>query len=329
MVCNQRSELGGTVLDGKYRVEGPIGYGGTAVVFGAERLMDGHPVAIKMLKREYAHYPDLIRRLHWEADVAYHVGHPGLVRTLDDGELADSSPYVVVERVHGESLCRLIKRVVALEWRAACAVARRVSGVLHAVHRAGYVHRDLKPEHIWLHRAEDGGLGVRLLDFGVCQPPEQDPAQVKRDRGRVFGTPGYVAPEQAAAEAPVDARADLYSLGATLYEMLTGRAPFRGRNVAVLLRRAIEEDAPPLRRMLPSAPIEVARLVDALLARNADARPMNARVAERALLLQMEDVGAVEQALASRLMPTADAPPSSQTVDHVAQTRQVSLADAL
>lgn len=325
MSCNQRSELSGSILDGKYQVREQIGVGGTAVVFGAEQLLDGEPVAIKLLKREYAYYPDLCTRLRWEAEVAWNVRHSSVVQALDEGELADGSPYLVMQRVHGESLSRLLKRSVSLPWQSACVIARRAASVLHAVHRAGYVHRDLKPEHLWLRAGAEGELHLSLLDFGVCQPPHQDPVMQKRERGRVFGTPGYVAPEQASAEPEVDARADLYSLGATMFEMLTGHAPHKGRNVAVLLRRAIEEDAPPLSRMCPDLPPALCRLVDSLLSRNADFRPENARVAERALMLQLEDVGAEERVLARRLMPSTDSTPPLHTVDEGAATRDLKL----
>jgi serine/threonine-protein kinase len=120
----------------------------------------------------------------------------------------------------------------------------RVSAILHAAHAHGYVHRDVKPEHIVMDRAPGGGLRIRLLDFGVCAAATAPQDEKDREVGRVFGTPSYVSPEQASGDPDVDARADVFGMGIVMFEAITGRLPFTGSSVANLLRRIIREDAP-------------------------------------------------------------------------------------
>jgi eukaryotic-like serine/threonine-protein kinase len=275
----QRRELWGALLDGRYRLRKPIGFGATGVVFSA-RDPDGRELAVKLLSAAYAADPELARRLRQEARISLEVRHPGVVECLDQGVLHDGSPYVVFERVRGLSLLSLLRRWGRLSVGEALVVAQRTARVLAAVHAAGFVHRDVKPEHIVL-CSETPQLGLRLLDFGVCTGPATEP-EGARQRFGVYGTPGYASPEQAAAEL-VDGRSDLYGLGATLFEALTGRTPFSGRNPAVILTRTLREDALPLSRFCPDCPRAVEALVGQLLARDPAQRPHNARVVAREL----------------------------------------------
>ena len=123
--------------------------------------------------------------------------------------------------------------------------------MLHSVHRHGYVHRDIKPEHILLNRGPYGELDLHLLDFGVCAADTAPADERGRERGRVYGTPSYASPEQASGNPFVDARADLFSVGVTMFEALTGKLPFTGPDVTAVLRRIIREDAPSLRLFAP------------------------------------------------------------------------------
>jgi serine/threonine-protein kinase len=321
MVGDGRRELWGALLDGLYRLGEPLGCGATGVVLRARRLSDGREVAIKMLRRELAHRADLCLRLRREAEVARAVRHPGVVSCLAQGELPDGSPYVVFERLSGESLLRLLRRRGPLPVTQALAVARRVSRVLSAVHGAGYVHRDLKSEHVWL-SSENGALQVALIDFGVCQPPDGDAASHLAHQ--VLGTPGYLAPEQAAPSGPASARSDLYGLGATLFEALTGRPPYAGPSAVGLLRLALSEDAAPLGQLRAEVPRAVERLVQGLLSRAPESRPLNARVVERALS-QLADtpLARAEAELALELRSGPDAA-LVQTLDEGRPTRTAS-----
>lgn len=240
----ERSELRGTILDGRYLIGEVLGIGGTAVVFEAERLDDGHAVVVKTLRPMFVDNPDLCRRLRREAEVARNVPHPGIVPVTDEGVLRDGSPYLVLERVHGTCLARLLRRVTRLSPELVGLLMIRVAAVLHAAHARGYVHRDVKPEHILMDRDVDGSLRVRLLDFGVCAAATAPLDEKQREVGRVFGTPSYVSPEQASGDPDVDARADVFCMGVVMFEATTGRLPFSASTVANLLRRIIREDAP-------------------------------------------------------------------------------------
>jgi serine/threonine-protein kinase len=298
MALGERAELRGKVLEGKYLVGERIGIGGTGVVFAATRLADGAPVVVKTLRPCFVDHPDLGRRLRREAEVARVVPHPGIVRVLDEGFVDDGSPYVVMEYAHGESLSRLLMRRGPLSGEETVAIAVRVCAILHAAHRAGYVHRDVKPEHVLLDRDASGNLVVRLLDFGVCAAPTQPADERQREMGRVFGTPSYVSPEQAAGRIDIDGRADLFSLGVLMWECLTGRLPFRASNVANLLLRIIREDAPPLTLAAPSLAPELCDAVHVALARAPDGRFPSARAMARALLPFLADRVDTERQLA-------------------------------
>lgn len=280
MLDGQRRELWGALLDGRYRLGRPLGSGATGVVFSARDLSDGRELAVKLLSASYAGDAELAARLRQEARISCEVRHPGIVECLGQGVLQDGSPYVVFERVRGLSLLSLLRRWGRLSVGEALVVAQRTARVLAAVHAAGYVHRDVKPEHIML-STETPVLSLRLLDFGVCVSPASEQEGARRRFG-VYGTPGYASPEQAAAEG-VDGRSDLYGLGATLFEALTGRPPFSGRNPAVILTRTLREDALPLSRLRPDCPRAVEALVSQLLARDPAQRPYNARVVARDL----------------------------------------------
>jgi serine/threonine-protein kinase len=321
MALGERAELRGTVLEGKYLVGERIGIGGTGVVFAATRLLDGAAVVVKTLRPCFLDHPDLGRRLRREAEVARVVPHPGIVPVLDEGFVDDGSPYVVMEHAHGESLSRLLLRRGPLSGEETVAIAVRVCAILHAAHRAGYTHRDVKPEHVLLDRDASGDLVVRLLDFGVCAAPTQPADERQREVGRVFGTPSYVSPEQASGRIDIDGRADLFSLGILMWECLTGRLPFRASNVANLLLRIIREDAPPLVLAAPHVSPELADTIHVALAREPDRRFPSARAMARALTPFLADRVATERQLA------VVARTSSATASRVADEPTLSAAD--
>jgi serine/threonine protein kinase len=165
---SERAELCGQTLDGRYRVLRRIGLGGTGVVFEAKCLHHARRVAIKTLRPCFKHHIDLGVRLRREVEVSKRVVHPGIVRFTDQGTLYDGTPYLVMPLLFGESLARLVARLRELPQLEVSVLASRVASILHAAHAAGYVHRDVKPEHILLNRSPKGELSVHLLDFGVC-----------------------------------------------------------------------------------------------------------------------------------------------------------------
>lgn len=301
MPTEERAELRGATLEGRYQVEQRIGVGGTGVVFAGTRLDDGHSVVIKTLRPVFAHNADLARRLRREREVSQRVGHPAIVPIIDEGLLPDGSPYLVMERVYGEPLNRLLRRMGRLGPLETLAIARRVCDVLHRAHARGYVHRDVKPEHIILDRTPEGDLRVWLLDFGVCASATAPPDERERERGRVFGTPSYVSPEQASGNPDVDARADIFGLGVVLFEALTGRVPFSSDNVTNLLRRIIREDAPRIGLVEPNLSRELDMVVSRMLARDRNERFSSTRAVARALAPLVPRQRRIERHLAVHL----------------------------
>ena len=312
----ERCELRGMILDGRYRVGPSIGTGGTGVVFEAERLATLETVVVKTLRPIYAGYPDLNRRLRREVEVAHRVFHPGIVPVLDEGQLDDGSPYLVMKYIRAESLCAYLRRNRVMSSEEVAVVATRVASILHSVHAKGYVHRDVKPEHVMLNRSPEGELDIYLLDFGVCAAQTAPEDEKRRERGRVFGTPSYSSPEQASGSPDVDGRADLFGLGITLFEALSGRLPFTGSDVNAVLRRIIREDAPRLGLVAMHIDDHMDDLVMRLLSRNPEGRVPNARAVMREFAPWLGDQQQIERRLASKLRVGQDAPSIRQTVRH-------------
>lgn len=311
------------MLDGRYRLGPPLGIGGTSVVFEAERVHDGAAVVVKVLRDTFAFNAELIGRLRREVEVARTVAHPGIVPVLDEGLLEDGSPYVVLERLEGECCARLLRRRGPMPAHHVAAITLRAAAVLHAGHVHGYVHRDVKPEHIVLARTPDGRLDVRLLDYGVCASAHASEQERDAERGRVYGTPAYVSPEQASGKPDVDARADVFALGIFMFEALTGRVPFLSSNVAALLKRIIREDAPRAGLLLPELDLRYDSVVARAMARRIDDRFPSARALGRALLPLVGERAATEREIASLLRHRG---PQADLVATVPDERQLAVA---
>lgn len=214
------------MLDGRYRIVRPLGEGGMGVVYEAEHLLLRRRVAVKLLHPRYASVPEAVRRFVREARAVAAVGHQGIVDVLDFGSV-DGRAYLVMELLAGETLADRLDREGTLSIERACHITAQALSAISAAHAAGVVHRDLKPENIFLVRPESGRDQVKLLDFGISkvQSLEGDDCRTTGN-GNPLGTPGYMAPEQWMCAPDVDHRADLYSLGVMLYEMLTAELPF-------------------------------------------------------------------------------------------------------
>lgn len=313
MACSERAELRGVVLDDRYAIGACIGIGGTGVVFEATRLADGHPCVVKTMRPCFAQNPDLGRRLRRELEVSRVVRHPGMVEIFDEGTLLDGSPYIAMERIGGESLSRLLLRIGVIGEDEAAAIGIRIAAILHQVHRAGYTHRDLKPEHVLLDRDESGDLLVRLLDFGVCAAATAPADERRREQGRVFGTPSYVSPEQASGNPDVDERADVWGMGVVLFEALSGSVPFTASTVNNLLRRIIREDAPRVSQAAPHVTWQLDAVIARALARDPDDRWPTARAFARALSNHVGNRTTVERRLAQMIRTGADSPELAPT----------------
>ncbi len=220
-------DMTGTVLGGKYRIGRKIGSGGIGVVYAAEHVTLGHEVAVKVLRGAAARDGGEIARLRREAYIQVHVEHPNVARVLDLDQMADGSIYVVMERLVGRSLAEKLVRDGLLTPGYAIPVFIDVCRALHAAHKKGVVHRDLKPGNIFL--CEDGL--AKVLDFGMSKLAS---AESLTQAGYTLGTPEYMAPEQCIG-AHVEARTDIYALGVMMYEALTGELPIVAQHRRELL----------------------------------------------------------------------------------------------
>ncbi|MEY2936901.1 MAG: hypothetical protein RL033_7650 [Pseudomonadota bacterium] len=263
----------GQTLGGRYLVTSLIGTGGMGAVYRAEHVQLQKPVALKVLNAEMAQHREAALRFEREAMVSARIMHPHVVSANDSGRLPDGSLYLVLEFVQGRSLRQLLEEEGRLPIPRAVAIAGQIAEALAAAHAAEIVHRDLKPGNVMLLARESNAEFVKVLDFGLARVVGQPSGGEALTRtGAVFGTPEYMAPEQARGEV-VDHRADLYALGVILYELLAGQPPFQAPELVAVLIKHLQEAPPPLP---PDIPQPLARYVMSLLEKLPAQRPSDA-----------------------------------------------------
>jgi serine/threonine-protein kinase len=261
----------GTVVLGRYRIDGLLGRGGMGVVYGAHHTFMDQRVALKLLLPEALTGPESVTRFINEARHAAKIPGDNVCRILDVGLLEDGLPYIAMEYLEGKSL-----EAVAAERRTVDAVdaARWTLEVLVAVghaHARGIVHRDLKPSNLFLATREDGSQVVKVLDFGISK--STDPAQPNLTSTRgMIGSPAYMAPEQLRNAKQADHRADIWSIGIVLYELVAGATPFEVETIGELFSAILERDPSPLATRAPAAPAAFCEVVHRCLVKNRDAR---------------------------------------------------------
>lgn len=279
---------------GRYEIEGRLGEGAMADVYRAHDPGIGRTVAIKVLKPEFGRNPELGERFLREARAAGALNHPNIATIYDVGE-ADGVAYIAMELVEGQPLDTLIQAQGRLPYERVLAIGQQLASALDYAHRAGVVHRDVKPSNILL---TADGRTAKLLDFGVARVGDLDPAgaeqQLARTQvGQMIGTPRYMSPEQALGIA-VDRRSDLFSLGVVLYEMVTGKVAFPGVGLATLAIQIAQERVEPIDRSAADCPPGLRFIIDKLLAKKPDQR--------------FADGDALLKALTRELAATAEAP---------------------
>lgn len=229
------------VLGDRYKVHGYLTRGATARVYLAEDLVDHQPVAIKMLAPESNKSAELSHRMLREAEALRGIDHPNVVRVLDTGETAGKVPYLVLEALPGETLGDFLRRQGTPPFELALSLVRQAAQGLSAAHRAGVVHRDVKPDNFMLVGPSDEPYGLKLIDFGMAK---LDGTGGSSGTHTILGTVEYMAPEQILAE-PVDARTDVYALGVVMFRLFTGHLPFDTTLPADLLRHQLFSSLPP------------------------------------------------------------------------------------
>ncbi len=288
----------GTIVAGKYRLDRILAQGGMGTVFGGQHEWTHRPVAVKLLNYEHARNPEIVKRFLQEARAAATLTHSNVVDVLDMGEDQDGTVYMVLELLEGRTLRAHLREAGRLELGELVEILGPVMDALAAAHRRGVVHRDLKPDNVFLTYDEDGRVIPKLLDFGIAKVRDGD--STATGTGVMIGTPQYMAPEQVRGDRDVGAPADVWSMGVLLYVALSGRMPFSGDAAATILAKVLTERPPPLRVVAPHVPPEVAGVVDRALSAAPEAR--FADMAE----------------MAAALRRAVDAPPSFEASDAAA-----------
>lgn len=241
--------LDGQEVDERYRIKHRVGSGGMSVVYLAERIDGGKPVAVKFLRSAFASLPDFVKRFELEAQACQRLDHDNCLRVVDFG-VAFGSPYLAMEYLDGRSMSELIAQG-PLPPRRAIAITRQILAGLRHAHARGVVHRDLKPGNIMLIEPRTGGEEtVKIMDFGTAQLLGDDDSAPTRRGGTEVGTPWYMSPEQAAGQ-PTDTRADLYTAGVMLFELLTGSRPYTADEPMRVLEMHLNSPIPSARALRP------------------------------------------------------------------------------
>ena len=263
--------LTGTTVGGRYALRGILGEGGMGTVYDAEHLGLGRFVAIKVLNPSQAKKRVAVKRFQQEARAAGAIGHPNICEVYDMGLLDDGSPYLVMEKLVGQTLADRISREGGLPFDDIAEVMIQVLSGLIAAHEKGIVHRDIKPENIFLARRTGYPPIAKILDFGVSKMMAQfatadDQLDLTRT-GMVMGTPYYMSPEQARGERNLDGRVDVYACGVMMYEAIAGKRPFLAPNYNALLLAIINTAPRSLRDVRPATPPQLEQIVRRAMAK--------------------------------------------------------------
>ena len=304
---------------GSYRITERLARGGMGEVYLARHEIMDREAAVKLLHPELTDKRDLVDRFLNEARAAASIRHPGIVEIFDVGHV-DGRAYIVMEYLRGELLASRLART-RIDLDKALLLTRQIAGALGAAHACGIIHRDLKPENIFIVPDPDvvGGERTKILDFGIAKLLESQ-GVVHTVQGAMFGTPTYMAPEQCQDAAQVDRRADLYSLGCIVYELLTGTPPF-GRGGMELIAAHLRDQPPPLRARAPRVSPALESIVMGLLAKDPNERFQTCEALIRALDHLQAEEGATPSSLALAMtdVPGAATPlPSGSVPRHAA-----------
>jgi serine/threonine protein kinase len=290
------------IIAGRFRIECEIGTGGMGTVYRAKHLGLERPVAVKIIKPEYAFDPDVADRFMREARTMARLRHPNAAMIFDAGNLPDGRHFIIMEYVEGQTLSEVLEREGRFTPERAVQVASAICDVLAEAHNLGIIHRDLKPSNIMLNER-----GICVLDFGVAKvlatSAEATQTHATTGSGVIVGTPRYMSPEQCLGQR-VGARSDLYSLGVLLYEMLAGRPPFTDPLASAVLVKQATAPPPPLPKLREDIPRPLAAAIHKLLAKRPDDRPQNAQAAQKLL----------EKSIIPPPRPVSDSQPFSSTV---------------
>jgi serine/threonine-protein kinase len=273
----------GDVLVGKYRVERVLGSGGMGIVVAARHLRLEERVAIKFLHPDALTNGEAVARFEREARAAARIKSEHVARVSDVGTLDNGCPYMIMEYLEGEDLAQWVQQRGPLAIDQAVEFILQTCEAMAEAHGLGIVHRDLKPANLFCIRRPDGLLSIKVLDFGISKVTGFGPGLDMTHADAIMGSPLYMSPEQMLSARSVDARADIWSMGVILYELISGRAPFRGENLPEVCMSIASQPTPPLRGTLPETPASL----DVVLAKclQKDRKKRYSNVAELAVAL--------------------------------------------
>lgn len=274
---------------GRYEIEGRLGEGAMADVYRAVDPAIGRTVAVKVMKAEFRRDPSLGERFLREARAAGALNHANIATIYEVGE-ADGTPYIAMELVSGQPLDAVLETAGRMPYERVLALGAQLADALDYAHRAGIVHRDVKPSNILL---SADGKSAKLLDFGVARIGEFDPVGnahrlAQTQVGQMIGTPRYMSPEQALG-LPAEPRSDLFSLGAVLYEMVTGKTAFAGPGLATLAIQIAQEPVAPIERTAADCPPGLRFIIGKLLAKKPESRFADAGQVAKALQRELSE----------------------------------------
>ena len=295
----------GDVIDGKYRVEALIGEGGMGRVVAATHLAIGSTVAIKILKKEALATPEVPKRFLREARAAGRLRSEHVVKVIDLGTLPTGEPFMVMEMLHGKDLGQHldIGGPIPIPFAVEC-VVQACEGLAEA-HSHGMVHRDIKPANLFVTNRPNGAPLVKVLDFGIATAAAGDFDHRLTATQSVMGSPSYMSPEQLRAARDVDARSDIWALGVTLYEVISGKQPFVGASLTALSISIVSDP----HRPLEGQPRELVKIIDRCLAKDASARFANVAELSTALAPFMPNGTAAAELVAGSLHQLSSSAP--------------------
>ncbi len=310
------------LIGSNLRVEEELGRGGMGTVYRATHLGLDRVVAVKILNQEVAANTNVSQRFAREAKLMAKLRHPRAAMIYDSGTLPDGRLFIVMEYVEGVTLADVLKKTGRMPYRQAVEIAISICDVLSEAHSLGIIHRDLKPANIMLN-----GRDVFVLDFGIAKLLNSDSAETLKlsmtGSGALIGTPHYMSPEQCLGE-PVEARSDLYSLGALLYETLSGRPPFDEEVFSAIIIKHAMVEPPPLDDLDGEIPAALVQVVNQLLAKKPADRPVNAEATKISLLDSLTAAAAADVQTVSSAAPVSNetnnlaAPTNTRTGDFAA-----------
>jgi len=270
--------LVGATLNGRYQVVCQLDQGGMGSVYEGRNLAIDKRVVIKVLHHEFAREARMVERFKREARAATSIGHENIVDVTDLGELFDGTPFIVMEYLDGLSLGELLQKEGVLRVSRAVRITRQICGALSAAHAKGIVHRDMKPDNVFLVRRGGNEDFVKVLDFGISKISGVPGSQSRLTKtGVAMGTPAYMSPEQAQGLKTLDHRSDVFALGVMLFEALTGRLPFEGHTYAALLLKMMTADPPLVTAFRADVPAGLSAIVHLMMEKQPTDRPASMR----------------------------------------------------